>query len=883
MVVLTASLAPPAHGAARPLTIDDVLDLTAIDRVAPSPDGEWVAAVVQRPARSGEVYGRTSYETDPSRSDVWLISRRTGEQRNITQGAKAAAGFWCATWSPDGSRLAMLSTKPERNEPRGGDNVRLYVWARATGALVRLGDAAMMTQTRYGSPMYRLDLRGGADGSTITHSCNDEEKAPFAWLDNRRLLAVMLPPGSVSGLVDQYSRPMRHAGDTLQALRDGVEPTVTAAGSGAERLQPDEQASSAVLRTIDAETGAGATIATVPTYPFRGELTLGIAPDGRRIAVLATVGAMSPARGQRIPYPDDTWSVEKRLGFVDVAPNAPVRWSAVPSQAKYPLDLFGWSPDGRHVALRARGSPDAKATPLFVASSDDLSVVRIGSETLSVGSSAAGSDYPTNMPVLWVDDRRLLARGVDGDRNTVSPRGHAPRADWWLLTPGSDAVNLTAGTPEPPQEFRRSKDGKFFTVAGDKLMLLDVSDRRFEPVSSALLAGQGSIVWPRDPGRETSEIIVAAASPDSSRRVKQVSLQGATGAARRFALPRGAQLLDVDLTHGFALWREPTSKGLALRETSLANGRSRDLLVLNAHLAAIDWGRPRLIDYHSTDGEALKAAVILPPGYQAGRRYPTIAWVYAGYRVRDLESDYFLDPYMPGIYNLQLYAARGYVVLIPSMPLKRDGQKNDLFLDISKGALPAVDRLIELGIADPDRLGVMGQSFGGYSVYSLVTQTNRFKAAVALAGMTDLTAFYTQFDATARGYPGIEHEKSDNWSLAEAGPVTLGVPPYEDYDRYWRNSPLAFVDRVDTPLLLIHGEYDVRAPMTQAESFFYSLYRQGKTARLLRYWGESHALSQSPANVRDIFEESVRWFDKYLGKEPGRTAAPDPAQTAPGR
>lgn len=859
-MVTLAAFAVPAQGIARSLTIDDVLDLTRIDRATLSPDGEWVAAVVQRAARPGEVYGRGYYELNPSRGDIWLISRRSGERRNLTQGMETGAGFWCATWSPDGSRLAMLSTRPEGNEPRGGDNVRLYVWDRATNTSARASDAAMMTQTTGGSPMYRVDLRGGVDGSTIAHRCSGEENAPFAWLDNRRLLAVTLPPGSVSGLIDASSRPARNANDTLNALRAGLEPTVTAVGSGAERGPRDERAGIALIQAIDVGTGVAATIASLPTYPFRGELTLNIAPGGRRIAVLATIGAIPPTREYRNPYPGDTWSVEKRVGFIEIVQGASIRWAAANPGARYPLDMFGWSPDGRRVALRARNTPDETATPLFVVSADNLSVVQVGSEGMSVGSSAAGASYPSNVPAIWIDNRRLLARVLG--RAGPGP-GSGSRADWWLVTLGGGAFNVTAGASEPPREFRRTNDGRLFAIAGGQLMSLEVAERTLRPVPSAPMPGQGSIAWPRDPNRETSQILVESPASGGERRFERFSLQDGARSSAPFALPQSAELLGIDLARGILLWREPTVQGLNLRETLLTSGESRTLLSLNSHLAEVNWGRTMLIDYRGEGGQALKAAVILPADYQPGRRYPTITWVYPGYHVYDLQ-DYFLDPYLPGIYNLQLYASRGFVVLIPSMPLPASGERSDILQHLTDGVLPAVDRLIEVGIADPDRLGLMGQSFGGYGVYGLVTQTNRFKAAVALAGQTDLASAYTQFDPTARGYPGIEHEKSYNWRLFEAGPIPMGIPPYEDRERYLRNSPLAFVDRVDTPLLLIHGEQDIRAPLSQAESFFYSLYRQGKTARLLRYWGENHGLSQSPANVRHIFEETVRWFNTYL-------------------
>jgi dipeptidyl aminopeptidase/acylaminoacyl peptidase len=180
--------------------------------------------------------------------------------------------------------------------------------------------------------------------------------------------------------------------------------------------------------------------------------------------------------------------------------------------------------------------------------------------------------------------------------------------------------------------------------------------------------------------------------------------------------------------------------------------------------------------------------------------------------------------------------------------------------------------MVELGIADENRLAVMGQSFGGYTVYSLVTQTNRFKAAIAVAGITNIGQSYLEFDPNARGHPGIEHQRSANWSIWEKG-SGFGVPPYEDPAHYWRNSPLAYVDRVETPLLMIHGELDSRGSLSQADTFFYSLYRQGKTARLLRYWGEGHAVAASPANIRNILDETFAWLDRYLGPAKDQTAS----------
>ncbi len=205
------------------LTLDDVLDTRRIDQAVLSPDGNWIATIVQRPARAGEVYGRLPYEIDPTRTDLWILDTRTGARSVVTNGFPDAAGFWCASWSPDNRHVALLSTQPAKGEPRGGDNVRLYVWDRITGAITRMGDAPVMSQTRYGGALDKLDLRGGAIKRGSAHACRPgEDNAPFLWLDSNRLLVVTLPQGQVSGVLDQYSRPFAEAARTAARLRVGI-------------------------------------------------------------------------------------------------------------------------------------------------------------------------------------------------------------------------------------------------------------------------------------------------------------------------------------------------------------------------------------------------------------------------------------------------------------------------------------------------------------------------------------------------------------------------------------------------------------------------------------------------------------------------------------
>ncbi len=121
-------------------------------------------------------------------------------------------------------------------------------------------------------------------------------------------------------------------------------------------------------------------------------------------------------------------------------------------------------------------------------------------------------------------------------------------------------------------------------------------------------------------------------------------------------------------------------------------------------------------------------------------------------------------------------------------------------------------------------------------------------------------SLYGQFDARLRYEPDA-HEYLLQ-SLAETGQLRMGAPPWQDPERYTRNSPLFTVGDVQTPLLIIQGDMDY-VPLQQGEQFFGALYRQGKRARFVRYWGEGHVL-QSPANVHDMWQQIFGWLDEFL-------------------
>jgi dipeptidyl aminopeptidase/acylaminoacyl peptidase len=277
----------------------------------------------------------------------------------------------------------------------------------------------------------------------------------------------------------------------------------------------------------------------------------------------------------------------------------------------------------------------------------------------------------------------------------------------------------------------------------------------------------------------------------------------------------------------------------------------RRLTHINPQLDGYQMGAGQLIEWQSLDGERLHGALLLPAGYTEGKRYPLIVCVYGGVSLSNDVVRFGLG-WCGGVMNMQLFATRGYAVLLPDAP-QRLGTP---MADLAKTVLPGVNKVIEMGIADPNRLGVMGHSYGGYSVLSLVVQTKRFKAAMAADGYGDLMAHYGEMD-----------KKGSTYGLAvdETGQGLMGGTPWQFRERYIENSPVFYLDRVDTPLLIVHGAEDNIHPSFVAGEIFVGLRRLGKEVVYAKYEKESHSpQTWSYANQLDFHTRVIAWFDAHL-------------------
>jgi dipeptidyl aminopeptidase/acylaminoacyl peptidase len=216
-----------------------------------------------------------------------------------------------------------------------------------------------------------------------------------------------------------------------------------------------------------------------------------------------------------------------------------------------------------------------------------------------------------------------------------------------------------------------------------------------------------------------------------------------------------------------------------------------------------------------------------------------------------------------------MFAALGYGVVLPSMPAAEQPLQVDALRDLAGGVLPLLDVLVERGIADTDRIAVVGQSAGGWATLGLITHTQRFRTAIASAGYSNLASLYGTFYGQGRYGDGGDPQRYQLLRMLqfERGYYGAGAPPWEQPDRYRTNSPIWRVANVRTPLMLVQGEQDF-VPVQQGEEFFTALYRQDRRVRFVRYAGEGHTIA-ARANVVDLWRRIDEWLRETLAPRAG--------------
>lgn len=268
----------------------------------------------------------------------------------------------------------------------------------------------------------------------------------------------------------------------------------------------------------------------------------------------------------------------------------------------------------------------------------------------------------------------------------------------------------------------------------------------------------------------------------------------------------------------------------------------------NAQLEQYSWGKAELIQYKNSKGDSLSGILYYPAQYNSHKKYPMIVYIY-----EKLSRNYYnyINPSQLDDrgFNISTFTTQGYFVLLPDISYKI-GEPGISAVDC---VVSATKEIIKNENILPNKVGLIGHSFGGYETDFIVTQTNLFAAAVAGSAATDLSSFYVTIGATGR--PDLWRFEHQQWRM--------GKSLFEDWEGYNKNSPIVHVKNITTPLLTWTGGDDKQVNWNQSTEFFVALHRLQKKHIMLLYPKEGHTLSSSK-NQKDLQTRIHDWFDYHL-------------------
>lgn len=272
---------------------------------------------------------------------------------------------------------------------------------------------------------------------------------------------------------------------------------------------------------------------------------------------------------------------------------------------------------------------------------------------------------------------------------------------------------------------------------------------------------------------------------------------------------------------------------------------------LDKQRQAFNWSQSELVHWTNGDGKPLDGVLIKPTNYQAGKRYPVLVYYYRFMTDRLHAFPQMNINHRP---NFAWYINNGYTVFLPDIRFEIGYPGASSVQALTSG----VQKLIEIGIADPDAIGLQGHSWSGYQTAFAITQTKMFKAAVAGAPVSNMTSAYS----------GIRHGTGIARQFQyETGQSRIGASLFAAPQKYIENSPVFYADRIQTPLMIMFGDKDDAVPWEQGVEMYLAMRRAGKEVVFLQYEDEPHHLKKYP-NKLDYSIRMMQYFDHYLKGKP---------------
>jgi dipeptidyl aminopeptidase/acylaminoacyl peptidase len=615
-----------------------------------------------------------------------------------------------------------------------------------------------------------------------------------------------------------------------------------------------------------------------------------ISPDGKRAAWVESVAGLedAPSAGTAIYV----------AGLS--APAAPMRITAGDGKAAHDEHGLAWSPDGQHLAFlsdatqpgqlqlyvvaaaggrptqvthlsglpsRPSWSPDGKTIAFLLdehagaaaapqnARAPELVSEEASEQRLALVDPSTGSVRqisPAGMYIYefdWApDNKRLVVTAVKGSGSN----------NWWIA--GFFTVETASGTMSPllenppmqvamprwaPDNSQIAFIGGLMSdqpMVGGDIYTIGVAGGAARNLTNGMKMTATSLSWSSDSGR-----LNFAGVADGQTIIAALEMSGKistlwTGAER---IARGRYLPQISLARdGKTSAGVRQSFSAAPEVWAGAIGEWKQITRSNASLRPA-WGKTENLHW-TTDIGPVQGWLIYPRDFDPSKKYPMVVVVHGGPAAAQLPS-------WPGRTAFQFaLPSAGYFLLFPNPRGSYGGGEKfaagnmkDFGYGDFRDIMAGIDEAVKSAPIDPNRLGITGWSYGGYMAMWAVTQTNRFRAAVAGAGLANWLSYYGE-------------NKIDHWM-----PPYFGATVYDDPAIYARSSPITFIKNAKTPTLIIVGDRDISCPAPQSYEFWHALKTLSVATELAVYPNETHFFAD-PAHNRDVIERSVGWFDKYL-------------------
>jgi len=583
-----------------------------------------------------------------------------------------------------------------------------------------------------------------------------------------------------------------------------------------------------------------------------GKSDIYLKAHGKTIRVMAGSGVAWAGDSQRFAFVSDEGGSAQV--YLDSAGGKPRQVTHVTGDV---ADLR-WSPDGKQIAfLNVAGG--GAGGPLAA----------VPAQTGVIGSGFE------NQRLLVVDVNDGAVRTVTGAQLNIYEYGWSPDGgkfaavaapgpadnNWWIakLYTVDAATGKMTEIYQPPagQQIavpRWSPDGTRIAFIGGLM-----SDEGFLGGDIYAVNAQGGGVKDLTPGSKISASglrwqgdgeIVYTASVDGEGAIAKLNVK--TGSSE--LVWKGTTTLHEDGNYpNFALAADGKTSAAVIADWeqapevwSGAIGEWKKVTSVNAD-AKPHWGKAESVVWNS-DGFRVQGWLLYPESFDPGKKYPMVVSIHGG-------PAGMRSPAWPSVhFDMSAMAGLGYFVFFPNArgsygegeAFTAANVKDFGYGDL-RDILSGVDAVLKKAPVDDKRIGVTGWSYGGYMTMWTVTQTSRFRAAVAGAGIADWLSYYGE-------------NSIDEWMIPY-----FGATVYDDPKVYERSSPITFIKQVKTPTLVVVGERDGECPAPQSFEFWHALKTEGVPTELVVYPGEGHSFRQANNRV-DVLRRTLAWFDKYLGE-----------------